>query len=149
MIYLKQLIALVACFGLLGLSGCLNGGNSDLGTVTGVVTVDGEPINYATVTFMPTQGRASVGLTDADGAYNLVYVIGQDGALIGQHSVTVTTRVVKEGSYDDEAEDPKESVRKTGRKELLAKKYCDRNATELTATVKAGKNEIDFDLPTK
>ena len=53
MIYLKQLIALVACFGLLGLSGCLNGGNSDLGTVTGVVTVDGEPINYATVTFMP------------------------------------------------------------------------------------------------
>ena len=74
MIYLKQLIALVACFGLLGLSGCLNGGNSDLGTVTGVVTVDGEPINYATVTFMPTQGRASVGLTDADGAYKLVYV---------------------------------------------------------------------------
>ena len=146
--HLKQLIALVACFGLLGLSGC-GGGNSDISPVTGTIKIDGEPINYASVTFMPTQGRASTGLTDADGQYTLKYVIGQEGALLGQHKVYVTTRVVKEGSYGQDSGGIKDPVRKTGRKELLPKKYADRGATELTAIVEKGDNTIDFDLITK
>lgn len=145
---LKHFFALVACFGLLTMSGC-GGGNSDVAPVTGKVTVDGEPINYALVTFMPTQGRASGGFTDSDGVYTLDYVVGEKGALIGQHRVYIRTRVAKEPSYGEESSVEKDPVRKTGRKELLPKKYCDRDATELTATVEKGSNTIDFDLKTK
>ena len=145
--HIKQLITLGACVGLLLLSGCF-GGNSDLGYVTGTITIDGEPINYASVTFMPTQGRASIGLTDSNGVYNLVYVIGQDGALIGQHKVFVTTEVIKEPDYG-QGRGIQDPVRQTGRRELLPKKYCERNFTELTATVKSGSNKIDFELTSK
>ena len=146
--HLKQIVASVACLGLLCLSGCA-GGDSNVGQVTGTVTIDGEPINYASVTFMPTEGRASVGLTDSQGVYTLNYVIGQKGALIGEHKVYVTTKVVKEGSYGENSGGTKDPVRKQGRKELLPKKYCDRTASELTATVEKGSNTIDFDLKTK
>ena len=147
--HLRQLISFIACFGLLAMSGC-TGGSSDIASVTGKVTIGGEPINYASITFMPTQGRASVGLTDSEGVYTLNYVIGQKGALIGEHKVYVTTRVVKEPSYGgDDTGGIKDPVRNTGRKELLPKKYCDRRATELTATVKEGSNTINFDLKTK
>ena len=145
---LKHLAALVACFGSLAMSGC-SGGSSDVAQVTGKVTVDGEPINYALVTFMPTQGRASGGFTDTDGVYTLDYIVGEKGALIGQHRVYIKTRVAKEPSYGEDSGEEKDPVRKKGRKELLPKKYCDRNATELTATVEKGSNTIDFDLKTK
>lgn len=146
--HIKQLMALVACVGLISLSGCF-GGNSDVGSVTGTITIDGEPINYAKVTFMPTQGRASVGLTDANGVYKLVYVIGQDGALIGNHKVIIQSEVVKEPAYGQEDGGTKDPVRTTGRKELLPKENCDRNLTKLTAIVESGTNEINFDLTSK
>ena len=145
--HIKQLMALVAFVGLLSISGC--GGNSDLGSVTGTVTVDGEPINYAFVTFMPTTGRASIGNTDSNGVYKLIYVIGQEGALIGNHKVIITTAVKKEPAYNEGGNDNKDPVRIKGRKELLPKENCDRNHTELTATVESGNNEINFDLTSK
>ena len=146
--HLRQLTSFIACFGLLAMSGC-TGGSSNIASVTGTVTINGEPINYASVTFMPTEGRASVGLTDSEGVYTLNYVIGEKGALIGEHKVYVTTRVVKEPSYGGDSGGVKDPVRETGRKELLPKKYCDRGATELTATVEKGSNTIDFPLITK
>jgi hypothetical protein len=146
--HIKKLMTLFSCVGLLVLSGCF-GGRSDLGQVTGTVTIDGEPINYASVTFMPTQGRASIGLTDLNGVYNLVYVIGENGALIGNHKVIVTTKVVKETEYGGRSGGIKDPVRQTGRKELLPKENSDRNHTELTATVESGNNTINFDLTSK
>lgn len=140
-------MALIACVGLLSLSGC--GGDSDLGSVTGTVTVDGEPIDYAAVTFMPTQGRASIGRTDSSGAYELVYVIGKKGALIGNHKVYVTTSVKKLPAYGREEGVEQSSIQLNGRKELLPKENCDRNYTELTAIVESGSNEINFDLTSK
>ena len=114
-----------------------------------MTTIDGEPIDYAAVTFMPTQGRASIGRTDADGVYKLAYVIGQDGALIGNHKVYVTTRVKKEPAYGQKEGVEKSPIRLNGRKELLPKENCDRNYTELTATVESGNNEINFDPTSK
>jgi len=141
---IKQITALFACAGLLLISGCF-GGNSDLGNVTGTIKVNGEPISNAAVTFMPVEGRASIGLTDAEGRYKMVYTVGQDGARIGKHKVFITTEVVKEPAYGHQsgAADP---VRQKGRKELLPKNYSERNYTELTANVESGDNTIDFDL---
>ena len=155
--YCKRFVVLAACLGMLGLSGCL-GGDGNVGAVTGTVTIDGELIDHALVTFMPAQGRASAGWTDEKGVYILAYVMNQNGALIGEHSVTITTKVVPETNYGAKTYDEgglikpgkksNKRVQDTGRKEMLPKKYCDRNETELTATVKKGSNTIDFDLTT-
>lgn len=76
--------------------GC--GGGSGDGTkyvnASGVVMLDGKPIEGATVTFIPKkQGQMSIGLTGADGKFTLKTAAGQSGAAIGDHDVMVTLSV--------------------------------------------------------
>jgi hypothetical protein len=59
--------------------------------VSGVVTVDGQPVEGATVTFVPEAGgRPAIGLTNAEGKFTLETLKPGDGALVGKHKVTVT-----------------------------------------------------------
>ncbi len=60
--------------------------------VTGVVTLDGKPVEGATVTFNPESrdGTAAFGRTGADGTYQLTTFEASDGALPGDYIVTVT-----------------------------------------------------------
>lgn len=59
-------------------TGC--GSGYSLGTVTGTVTLDGKPLPQATVTFSRGKGRTSVGTTDEQGRYKLLYTVNQQGA---------------------------------------------------------------------
>lgn len=119
-------------------AGCGGGAGSDqpdLGTVTGVVTMDGDPLSGVTVTFTPTEGRPSNGVTDEAGKYELGYLRDIKGAVIGTHSVSITT--------------PQEAPTPPGQKykDPIPAKY---NAqTTLTEEVKAGDNTIDFKLESK
>ena len=66
-----------------------------MGRVSGVVTLDGNPVAGATVEFAPdnerkTKGPKSSGVTDAQGKYTLSGPGGQTGAVVGFHKVTVT-----------------------------------------------------------
>ncbi len=69
-----------------------------LGTVTGVVSVQGKPAPLAEVRFEPLPpkpgdpivGSFSVGWTDATGTYQLQYDPEHPGAAVGKHRVTVT-----------------------------------------------------------
>lgn len=71
-------------------TGC--GRRSDVGRVSGVVTLDGTPLAGALVTFQPTTGGApSHALTDATGRYDLQYSRSVAGARVGDHEVTITT----------------------------------------------------------
>jgi len=118
---------------ILSLAGC--GGSSDtppLGLVTGVVTMDGEPLAKAVVSFVPEKGRPSVAMTNADGKYDLIYVDKIHGALLGEHTVQITTYVEEDSP---EAKNFKESI---------PKKY--NSASQLKETVKAGRNEFRFAL---
>src|SRR4051794_8679489 len=59
--------------------------------VHGRVTLDGQPLKFADVTFQPDGAqRVSAGQTDADGRYELVYKRGQPGAIIGPHTVRIS-----------------------------------------------------------
>ncbi|MCA9023501.1 MAG: hypothetical protein KDA74_25305 [Planctomycetaceae bacterium] len=124
------------------LSAC--GGGSDtppLGTVTGVVTLDDKPLADAEVTFQPEKGRPSLGKTDSEGNYTLVYTASDNGALIGTHKVLITTAVE---AFSDESGAGND---REARPEILPPKY---NAqTTLTAQVKPGTNTIDFPLKSK
>jgi hypothetical protein len=95
--------------------------------------LDGKPLGGATVVFSPVkEGSSSRGRTNADGQYVLQYARGIEGAVIGDHTVQVTTQQL--------ATDPK-SASST---EKVPFKY--RTTDALTATVKVGQNTIDFNL---
>jgi hypothetical protein len=121
---------LVAVLGLV--VGC---GDANLGRVRGTVTLDGQPLEGAMVTFAPVEGgRPAAGRTDARGRYQLVYSRDAGGAMIGEHLVTITT-------YDER---PGEN----GEDQIIAERVPARyNAkSELKRTVEAGSNEINFEL---
>jgi len=132
-------------------SGC--GGYSNVGQVTGVITVEGEPLEGANIAFYPTDGRASQGVSDASGRYELNYIRKQKGAVIGEHIVTISTRVEAEIDYrgDTVAQDGEQSTPTitAGKAETLPKKYVDRRTSDLRATVTSGSNSFDFDLEKK
>jgi hypothetical protein len=117
-------------FCLLLLSGC-GGDKPALGVVCGTVTLDGRPLAGACVIFEPmTSSRASMGWTDAQGKYELVYIRDEKGAKVGANRVRITA-----------------AKSKANLPELLPPRY---NAqTTLQEDVKAGKNEIDFPLTSK
>jgi len=105
----------------------------DLGTVTGTVTLNKQPLAGAGIVFQPSGGRPSYGMTNDAGQYTLEYAQDVPGALIGRHTVIIRTRF--DGDYPG---DPKATPEK------LPKRYHDE--TELSAEVKAGENIFDFDL---
>ncbi len=122
-------LSLLATASVLALSGCGGGQPADVGRVTGVVTLDGEPLAGAQVQFIPESGRPSSAETGSDGRYRLRYTMEADGALIGRHTVEIRT-AVDDGDVVSE--------------ERLPSRY--HSPSELTAEVQAGTNTINFDL---
>ncbi len=87
----RRVTLLVASTVALALSGCGSGG-VPLGKVSGHVMRAGKPAANITVRFDPVDGgRSSIGLTNSDGFYELIFS-DRKGALLGNHKVTVETR---------------------------------------------------------
>lgn len=64
------------------------------GSVEGVVTFEGKPVEDAEVIFMPdpgkgTSGPRSVALTDKNGHYRIASDLGRDGTPVGFHVVQI------------------------------------------------------------
>ncbi|MFN3148866.1 carboxypeptidase regulatory-like domain-containing protein [Bremerella sp.] len=129
----QALSAFIAC-GFALLAGCQEHAGPELATVTGTVTLDGEPLKDATLHFQPTSGRPSYGKTDESGKYNMGYSLERQGVALGEHKVII--RSVVEDKYG-----------KTLRQEMLPRKYHDQ--TTLSALVEDKANVIDFDLESK
>ena len=81
---------LLAAVGVAALgAGC--GGDKKLAKVSGVVTLDGKPLDGATVVFHPEGGgRPATGTTGADGHFSLTTYTSGDGAQVGDHKVVVS-----------------------------------------------------------
>ena len=97
-------------------------------SVRGQVTLDGKPLQGATVGFYPEKGRGSHGMTDAEGKYELLYTNKQAGIPAGKCLVRITTA------------DPNTPER-------LPARYHEK--TELAEEVKSGDNVFDFALKSK
>jgi hypothetical protein len=71
---------------------CGCGGKDRLVKLEGVVTLDGEPVEGAIVSFLPDEGagRFASGTTTKDGSFRLTTNRPDDGALPGNYRVTVT-----------------------------------------------------------
>ncbi len=106
-------------------TGCSDSGDRpDIGEVTGVVTLDGQPLPNASIAFVQTGFRPSVGETDSEGRYELLYIRDIKGAAVGTHLV---------------------KIKLFGRRgKPLPRRYNVKS--ELTRDVAPGQNEINFDL---
>jgi hypothetical protein len=136
----RKLLFLVVGMAVL-VAGCSGRPRNFAKKVTGRVTLGGQPLAGALVTFTPVEGGSpSYGRTDENGQYNLIWakVRGRniEGAQIGEHVVTITT--YQEG--DPDAEPPVPAV-----PEKVPLKYRQEGG-QLKATVQKGVNTIDFDL---
>lgn len=76
-------------------AGC-GSGEFQLAPVSGIVTMDGVPVEGVEVVFAPMEskgkievGPASTGKTDAEGKYTLNTVKGQVGAVVTNHIVSI------------------------------------------------------------
>jgi hypothetical protein len=146
-------------FGMAAVWGCSRG--PAVQYVEGVVTLDGNPVEGAIVTFTPSgPGLGAAGTTDASGIYRLNALTGRAGAgtLAGDYLVAV-----RKWEYQDPgpAPDPgdqkayaawQERSMKAARREptyITTKAYGDATTSGLKATVKKGRNTGDafrFDL---
>ncbi|MFN3160724.1 MAG: carboxypeptidase regulatory-like domain-containing protein [Rubinisphaera brasiliensis] len=120
--------------------GCWSGAPDDLpdlGSVEGMVTLDGQPLKNADVTFQGPDGRLASGTTDESGHYELTILNDTRGAVVGENKVFITTG---RSAVDD-------SKPETARPETLPAKYH-KDSTE-TRTVAEGANTFDFVLESK
>jgi hypothetical protein len=85
--------------------GC--GGSKKFAPVSGKVTLNGEPLANATVSFQPIAkegstdaGPGSTGTTNDKGEFSLTVATGERGAVVGKHRVIISSLNAKSGTED-------------------------------------------------
>ncbi len=127
--------------------------------VHGRVTFQGKPVEGAQVAFYCQKpgARPAVGKTDVDGVYRLSTFTTNDGAMIGQHGVTISKFVFDSnnggsiqgasGSAPKFLPPPGEqNSLRANTQSALPWKYSDVRQSGLTADVVPDGSEVNFDL---
>lgn len=137
----SNVLTVLTILPVLGMVGCGQQTGPELAVVTGKITLDGQPLPRVNLRFVPEQpgGSPSFGGTNDNGQYKLLFTAQRTGAMLGKHQVQIEPA---EPATDENGKPlPGIPVVK------LPKKY--RKQGVLTAEVKAGKNNVDFELVTK
>lgn len=123
----------VGCF---ALGGCNSGPAA--GEVSGKVTFKGKPVKEGTVTLLnPQDGGAYEATIGAEGAYAIANPV-----LVGEYLVEIKPLVQIVDT--DPGKSPPAPVEKAAPD--IPKKYRMQGTTPLKAAVKAGKNDINFEM---
>ncbi len=155
---MKRVVCCLPILSLMVILGC--GGPSDkykVVQVKGLVTLDGQPVEGASVMFLPqsAEGAAAAATTGADGRYTLQTAgATRPGAVPGSYNVTIIKQVVTETGSDGKAVPKGMQVASptptTQSKNHLPAKYGNPTQSGFTATVsESGANTFDFDLKNK
>jgi hypothetical protein len=141
--------------------GCGQQGVEGLQPVTGTVTLDGKPVDGASITFKAAGqgGRGGFAMTGPDGKFTLNAVGGGEGALAGKYQVGVvkmaaTTQTAATSAAESEAIVKERmasgaplSAPSAPPKHFLPEKYATPESSGLEVEVKAGtKNDFPLDL---
>ncbi|WP_406698260.1 carboxypeptidase-like regulatory domain-containing protein [Singulisphaera sp. Ch08] len=120
---------------------------SNLVPVRGVVTLNGEPLVGAVVTFLPPQWSPGVGETDAKGEYTLSSS-GRPGISPGEYKVAISLLLSAEGEPQGLA--PRSSLAQPpsmlSSKEMLPREYADLGTSKLTAKFGQSGGTFNFDI---
>jgi hypothetical protein len=128
------------------LAGC-GRGYPETAVVTGKVTYKGQPVPAGRVCFWPKEGRPAMGEIGSDGNYRLTSFSQGDGAIVGEHRVSITAT---RAHFPDGTKAGAGDVGWAGQpvvEWLVPQRYERPETSGLTTAVRAGKNTIDFDLP--
>lgn len=121
---------------LVALAGCDSGGPKVV-PVSGVLTRNGQPVPNLEVYFMPTHGRNSVGMADAQGRFTLGYTPDQEGALVGEHTVFVVFNPPQTGA--ERAVAPADL-------QPILKKYGSKDTSPLKIEIKKRESNLEIKL---
>ncbi|MEM7455789.1 MAG: hypothetical protein AAF456_15660 [Planctomycetota bacterium] len=127
---------------LLFVAGCGGEAVPELATVSGTITMNGEPLDQVKVTFMPDAergngGRSSYGETDENGRYTLTYQLPgepQEGAAVGWHKVCLRDLIPTRARDEGGQQIPRR----------ISGNYSNAPKTPLEFEVKAGDQVIDI-----
>ena len=131
----RRLLLITAFVVVLGSAGCSNEPYRTA-RVSGLVTLNGQPIANAAVMFQPvaaegnySPGPGSTGITGPDGRYTLKLVGKENpGAVVGKHKVRITM-------YESPSDPGKERPKRADPAMKIPAKYNDREG------------KVEFDVP--
>lgn len=125
----------ILSFSILSVVSCSHG--PPTGDVHGKVTFKGQPVKEGRVTFLnPKEGGAAEALIGKEGTY------GVPGVVVGEYVIEITPLVQIVDT--DPGKSPPAPMEKPAPD--IPMKYRQQGKTPLRATVKAGKNEINFEM---
>jgi hypothetical protein len=134
-------------------AGC--GANADmpkLGKVHGKVTYKGQPVASGHIEFVPMSGKggetgqSATGEISSDGSYEMTTFNTGDGAIVGQHVVTVVVR--DKSGQDVTKPDANGHIKYELAKTTSPSKYASADKSPLRCTVREGTNP-PFDIELK
>ncbi len=104
--------------GIFVVAGCGSSAEYELAPVSGVVMLDGKPVPYTRVIFIPqgtpgqvNPGPGSTAACDDAGKFQLKTVRGEDGAVVGKHAIQISsTGPPRSTSGDTDAGPPSKEV---------------------------------------
>ena len=159
---MKKRFFIYLLLGMLVSTSWMTGCKKPTGTfpVTGTLTLDGQPLDNARVTFSPanpSSGTVASGSSNDKGEFTIKTQIGHPGTTPGEY-VVVVKKIIEEWdgksyreSYVLENGTKKEQVKDVKVKQILHKAYTTKESTPLKATVTADetKNKFTFELKSK
>lgn len=117
--------------------------------IEGVVSLDGQPLAEAQVTFQPKNGfrgyNSAAGMTDKQGRFTLTNGSGTAGLCEGEYVVTFSKAVLPNGKPLPAGAKPSEA----GARELLPERYRDPQALANVITVSSSQTSFKFALSGK
>ena len=154
MIMFRSFCCLIAGLGILLLTIGCGPSRPAMVPVSGKVLYKGQPLEGATVAFIPVgSGRPSTGTTDSEGKFTLQAFEEGDGAVIGNHAVTVskfdkpTVKPLKNDETGITFRSKAEEIAYYNPPSLLPDRYGNEVQSPLRATVTAdGPNDFTFEL---
>lgn len=148
-----QMIVTTVMFALT-LAGCSSAPQMDYGTVDlanagGDVTLNGQPLDGAVVTFEAPDGQFSYGQTDASGHYDLQFDSVKKGVTPGKKTVRISTSQkieglnAEEGAVEGESGEEGKPAKKA-EPDRVPQRY--NKKSELSVDVTPGQTDYDFEL---
>jgi hypothetical protein len=126
----RTLLGAALAAALIGLAGC-GGGGPKIVPVSGVVTIDGQPLTYGHIQVLPTGWRPASSRIGSDGRFMLTTTVSGDGCAVGTHPVVILAG---------------ESISPEATKWHAPKKYADSATTNLTVTISKATDDLKIEL---
>ncbi|MBQ9873541.1 MAG: carboxypeptidase regulatory-like domain-containing protein [Thermoguttaceae bacterium] len=150
-------ILFVCCLSVAAL-GCGKKGLSGLSGASGVITLDGQPVEGASITLWPEgNGRSAGAVSDAKGVFTFQTLNANDGVADGTYKVTVTKMSVENAYSDEEAKKFSEAGGKSHKQvfgdrpepksvNALPQKYAKPDTSGLTLTISGASKDLKLEL---